>query len=196
MFLKRILVCFLLLSACAAAQSSKARENYDKAMKEVEGHNLAKAEKLLHEVVADAPEWALAYSQLGYVYFLETKPDEMFAAYEHARVLDARTHELTVEQRRQLNDNLGVFYGMRGEYDKSIAVLEGAIKEDPEYGQYEYNLACTYSEKGDLDRALVHLNRAWELRSSFKFPDILKDDSFQRWHNDPRFQEAAHKMVS
>ncbi|HEY3929550.1 MAG TPA: hypothetical protein VGL89_14340 [Candidatus Koribacter sp.] len=192
---KRIAAC-IALSAVAIAQSPKARENYDKALKEVERHNLVKAEKLLHQTVSDAPEWALAYSQLGYVYFLEAKQDETFAAYEHARVLDAKTHELTPEQRRQVNDNLGVAYGMSHQYDKSIAVLEAAIKDDPKYGEYEYNLACDYSEQGDLDKALAHLNRAWELRNSFKFPDATKDDSFRRWKDDPRFQEAAGKTKS
>jgi tetratricopeptide (TPR) repeat protein len=194
MFLKRALI-LLLLSAAAFAQSPKARQNYDKALRDIEHHNLQHAEKLLREATADSPTWALAYSQLGHVYFLMPKPLPAIEAYEHARELDLKDHQLTPEERRDVNDNLGVFYGMGREYDKSIAVLESAIKDDPDYGSYEYNLACSYSEKGDLEKALTHLERAWELRSSFKFPEVMKDSSFKRWRNDPRFQEVAGKMV-
>lgn len=194
MFLKRALI-LLLLASTAFAQSPKARQDYDKAMHEVEHKNLGKAEKLLREAIADSPNWALAYSQLGHVYFLMPKPQQSIDAYEKARELDAKDHQLTTEQRREVNDNLGVFYGMGREYDKSIAVLESAIKDDPDYGSYEYNLACSYSEKGDLDAALKHLQRAWELRNSFHFPDVSTDSSFKRWRNDPRFKEVAGKMV-
>ena len=115
-------------------------------------------------------------------------------AYERAREIDLKDHSLTPEQRHEVNDNLGVAYGLAGQFDKSIALLEGAIKDDPEYGEYEYNLACDYSEKGDIDQALVHLKRAWALRSSFKFPDPREDSSFKRWLDDPAFRDAVGKM--
>ena len=54
---------------------------------------------------------------------------------------------------------------------------------------------CDYSEKGDLDKALTHLQRAWELRATFKFPDVMQDDSFKQWQDNPRFREAARKMM-
>ncbi len=192
--MKRVLF-LLLFCSLTFAQSPKARQNYDKALGEIEHHNLGKAEKLLKEAIADSPNWALAYSQLGHVYFLMPKALPSIEAYEKARELDLKDHQLTVEERRDVNDNLGVFYGMGREFDKSIAVLEAAIKDDPEYGEYEYNLACTYSEKGDLDQAIVHLKRAWELRGTFKFPNVNTDSSFKRWRNDPRFQEVARNMV-
>jgi tetratricopeptide (TPR) repeat protein len=194
MFLKHSLL-FLLLATTAFAQSSKARQDYDKALQEIQHNKPAKAEKLLHDAIADSPNWAAAYAQLGHVYFLMTKPNACIEAYERARELDLKDHQLTVQERRDVNDNLGVFYGMGHEFEKSIAVLESAIKDDPDYGEYEYNLACSYSEQGDLDKALTHLQRAWELRSSFKFPNVMKDDSFNKWHNDPRFKEVAGKMV-
>jgi tetratricopeptide (TPR) repeat protein len=192
--MKRALVLLLFVST-AFAQSAKARKDYDKALIETEHHNLERAEKLLRSAIADSPNWALAYAQLGHVYFLMPKTQQTIDAYEKARELDAKDHQLTTDERHDLYDALGVCYGMGREYDKSIAVLESAIKDDPNYGEYEYNLACSYSEKGDLDQAIKHLERAWELRSSFRFPDVTKDDSFKRWHNDSRFQEIASKMV-
>jgi tetratricopeptide (TPR) repeat protein len=194
MFLKRALI-LLLFASVAFAQSPKARKDYDKALIEIEHHNLGRAEKLLKGAIADSPNWALAYSQLGHVYFLMPKAQPAMDAYEKARELDAKDHQLTAEERHDVYNNLGIFYGMGREYDKSIAVLESAIKDDPDYGEYEYNLACSYSEKGDLDEALKHLQRAWELRNSFRFPDVTKDSSFKRWRNDSRFQELAGKMV-
>ncbi len=194
-FLKRILP-VILLSSLAFAQSNAAHQKYDQALREIDKHNYVKAEKLLNGVIAEAPDWALAYSTMGHLYSLWPRPSVAIIAYEKARDLDLQSHELTPDQRREVNDNLGVIYGLTKQYDKSIAVLESAVKDDPQYGAYEYNLACDYSEKGDLDKALTHLQRAWELRGTFKFPDIMQDDSFKRWHDNPRFQEAAGKMVS
>jgi Tfp pilus assembly protein PilF len=195
MIRKRLLLIVLLAVTTAFAQSPKARKDYDKALAEIERHDLGHAEKHLRDAIADAPSWALAYSQLGHVYFLIPKAPQAIEAYEKARELDAQNHQLTPEERHDVYNNLGIFYGMGREYDKSIAVLESALKDDPDYGAYEYNLACTYSEKGDLDHALQHLQRAWELRNSFRFPDVTKDTSFKRWRNDPKFQEIAGKMV-
>jgi tetratricopeptide (TPR) repeat protein len=194
MFLKRVLI-LLLISAAAFAQTPKARQNYDKALRDIEHHNLQHAEKLLRKAIADSPNWALAYSQLGGVYLLMNKSAAALDAYEHARDLDLKDRQLTLGGRRGVLFGIGLIYGMQHEYDKSIAVLESAIKDDPDYGPYEYNLACAYSEKGDLDQALIHLQRSWDLRDTFKFPDVTKDSSFKRWLNNPRFQEVAGKMV-
>jgi tetratricopeptide (TPR) repeat protein len=193
--IRRQVVFVLLFISAVFGQTAKARKDYDKATIEIEHHNLARAEKLLQNAIADSPNWALAYAQLGHVYFLIPKAQQAIDAYEKARELDAKDHQLTADERHDLYDALGVGYGMEREYDKSIEVLQSAIKDDPDYGDYEYNLACTYSEKGDLDEALKHLQRAWELRNSFRFPDVTKDSSFKRWRNDSRFQEAAGKMV-
>ena len=193
--LRKYALVFVGLTSFVLGQTPKAHQNYDKALREIEHHNLGKAEKLLKEAIADSPNWALAYSQLGHVYFLMPKALPAIESYEKARELDLKDHQLTVEERRDVNNNLGVFYGMGREFGKSIAVLESAVKDDPEYGEYEYNLACSYSEQGDLDKAITHLKRAWELRNSFRFPDVNKDSSFKRWRNDPRFQEVARNMV-
>ena len=195
MSLKRLLPTLFLLTSLAVAQSNVAHQKYDQALREIDKHNYVKAEKLLNGVIAEAPNWTIAYVTMGHLYFLWPKPSVAIIAYEKARDLDHQSHELTPEQRHEVNDNLGVMYGLGKQFDKSIAVLEAAIKDDPQYGEYEYNLACDYSEKGDLDKALVHLQRAWELHSTFKFPDVMQDDSFKDWRDNPRFQEAVHKMM-
>jgi len=193
--LKSAFVIFVLCSA-ALAQSAKARENYDKAVKEVgRGGHLNKAEKLLKEAIADSPTWALAYAELGDVYFYMPKEDPAVEAYTQARELDFKDHSLALDRRRVVNNNLAYVLASTKEYEKSIAVLEPSIKDDPEYGAYVYNLACDYSEMGDLDKALTLLKHAWELRDSFVFPNILVDSSFGRWRNDPRFQQATRAMV-
>ena len=186
----------LLSSMLVVAQSPKAREAYDKARKEVAHGHLGRAEKQAKEAIAEAPTWALAHAELGDIYFYMPQPEAAGVAYGHARDIDLKDHSLTQEQRREVYGNLSYVLGTTGEHDKSIVILEAALKEDPNFGTYEYNLACNYSEQGDLDKALAHLKRAWELRDTFKFPDVTRDSSFVRWRNDPNFQRAAKQMGS
>lgn len=193
-FLKRT-VLLLCLCGVAFGQSDADRKKYDKAAADLEKHNLAGAEKLLREVTSHVPEWAAAYVLLGRVYFLEPKTNECLAAYERAHDLDLKQHLLTEEERHEVYNQLGVIYGLSHDYEKSIAILQEGMKDDPNYGEYEYNIACDYSEKGDLDTALEHLKHAWALRATFQFPDVMKDSSFTRWHDDPRFQKVAGTMV-
>ncbi|ABF43489.1 TPR repeat protein [Candidatus Koribacter versatilis Ellin345] len=194
MLLKRALV-IVLLAGAAFAQTEKSKKNYDKAMVALDRHNPVAAEKALKEAVEDSPNWALAYLELGHVYALFPKNAQAIESLEKARELDGKDHQLKMADRRDLYTRLGILYGTRKEYGKSIAVLQEGIQNDPDYGGYEYNLACAYSEAGDLDKAISHLKRAWELRGSFQFPDVNKDSSFKRWRNDPRFQEVARNLV-
>jgi tetratricopeptide (TPR) repeat protein len=192
----RALLFAVLLSSFAAAQSNADHQKYDQALREIEAHRFTKAEKLLNAVIASAPNWPLAYLTMGRLYYLWPKPAVAITAYEQARDLDLKDHSLTPGERHEVNDQLGVLYGLGKQFDKSIAVLEAAIKDDPNYGEYEYNLACDYSEKGDLNKALTHLQRAYDLRSTFKFPDPRQDDSFKQWLDNDKFKEAVSGMMN
>jgi len=194
-YMRRILV-LLLLTSFVAAQSNLAHQKYEQSLREIDNHKYTKAEKLLRDVITETPNWSLAYATLGRLYFLWPKPPSAIAAYERARELDLADHQLTPDQRHDVNDNLGVLYGLAKQYDKSVSVLESAIKDDPAFGEYEYNLACDFSELGDLDKALTHLQRAYALRNTFKFPDPKEDDSFKQWRTNDRFTEAVSKMMN
>ncbi|HYE24252.1 MAG TPA: tetratricopeptide repeat protein, partial [Clostridia bacterium] len=113
--------------------------------------------------------------------------------------LEEKQKKLAAEDRRRMLDQLGVSQAMGRHLDQAIATYKKAIEQDPEYPLFHYNLACSYAEKGDLDNALPHLKKSWELRDNMPrgqdFPDPRKDSSFKKFWNNPKFQEAVENMV-
>jgi tetratricopeptide (TPR) repeat protein len=133
------------------------------------------------------------------LYYLENRFDSAAAEYVKARALDDSQKKLSREVRNMVLDGLGLSQAQGRHYDEAIATYKAAIAEDPQFALFEYNLACTYAMKGDLDSALPHLSKSWELRDSLPngvpFPDPRKDDSFKRYWNDPRFKDAVVNIV-
>ena len=195
----RSLAVFLLLSSFAFAQSRDARNKFEKAMRELDRRNVPKAEQLFREAANLAPEWIEAHVQLGDVLFLQKKYDAAAETYAKAAALEEKQKKLAAEDRRRMLDQLGVSQAMGRHLDQAIATYKKAIEQDPEYPLFHYNLACSYAEKGDLDNALPHLKKSWELRDNMPrgqdFPDPRKDSSFKKFWNNPKFQEAVENMV-
>ena len=122
------------------------------------------------------------------------------AARFYQRSLDAQQAAplLNDQMWHVLVDNLGMAYGMSGDLPHAKQVFEAAIAKDPQYPLFEYNLACYYGEKNDLENAITHLKRAFELRANVlpgeKMPDPLQDDSFQRFRNNEQFITVAKSL--
>jgi tetratricopeptide (TPR) repeat protein len=133
------------------------------------------------------------------LYYLENRFDSAAAEYLKARALDDSQKKLSRADRNLLLDGLGLSQAQGRHYDDAISTYKAALAEDAEYALFEYNLACTYAMKGDLDSALPHLTKSWELRDSLpngvEFPDPRKDDSFKRYWNDSRFKQAVENIV-
>lgn len=195
----RSLAILLLLTSFAFAQSKDARNKFEKAMRELDRRNVPKAEQLFREATALAPDWTEAHVQLGDVLFLQNRYDAAAETYAKAAALEDKQKRLATEDRRRMLDQLGVSQAMGRHLDQAIATYKKAIEQDPEYPLFHYNLACSYAEKGDLDNALPHLKKSWELRDNMPrgqdFPDPRKDSSFKKFWNNPKFQEAVENMV-
>jgi hypothetical protein len=58
--------------------------------------------------------------------------------------------------RRVTTDQAGMSYGMSGDIPKARALFEAAIRKDPDYPLYYYNLACADAEEKKLADARVH----------------------------------------
>jgi len=206
MRLTRLLIIAILIAVAAPsiAQSKQARDKYDAGQREIDRRNGPKAEKLLREAIELAPDWMKPRLALGEMLTAQHRWEAAAEAWSKARDLDDKnrndeTKRLGRAQRNILLDSLGVAQGQAGQIDAAIETYTAAIKEDPEYAFFEYNLACAYAEKHNLDRALAHLKRAWTLRdnipSGSRFPDPRKDDSFKRYWNDPQFLDVVENMV-
>ncbi len=197
---KRALILLaLLVSLPLFADRGKARDLVAKAVQEVGRGNLPKAEKQLREAIREDANYAKAHAVLGDVLYQERKYNAAADEYAAALQADETQRELSPDETRQITDQRGVATAMAGNLPKARQIFEDAIKTDPDYAFYRYNLACTYAEMGDLDTALVNLKAAWERRRNLtegeRFPDPRQDSSFKKYLNDPRFQDAVRNMV-
>lgn len=100
--------------------------------------------------------------------------------------------------RRVVTDQLSMSLGLSGDLSGSRAVNEAAIKKDPDYPLYYYDLACADAEAGDARAAKDHLQQAYERRTHLiageVFPDPTADDSLQKLRSDGAFWDLAQQI--
>lgn len=196
-----VLLSILLVAAVASAQTKEARDKFDKARRELHQRmpNVQRAEKYIQESLKVSPDYLEAQQALADLYYMEHRYDAAATEYAKAKALDDAQKKLSREDRNVLLDQLGLAQAQSRHLDEAIATYKAAVGEDPNYALFEYNLACGYAEKGDLDAAIPHLKRSWELKDNLpggtQFPDPRKDDSFKRFWNDERFKDAVMNMV-
>ena len=111
-------------------------------------------------------------------------------AYRDALALVATSDDPKKWQRIS-TDQLSISYGMAGALDESRAVNVAAIKRDPDYPMYYYNLACAEAEQSNATDARANLQLAFDHRANVlpgeSLPDPATDDSFQTLMQDPDF---------
>ena len=199
-FLLAMIVC---VATSAFAQTyvpnKSAWNKYQDAQKALDHRDAMRAMKYYQEAAAADPNWAEPHIGIASLYNLTKKYSGAADELQKARELDDKRKQLTAQQRHDVLDGLGVALALDGNLDRSMSVYREAIKEDPDYPLYHYNLACGYAENGDLDAALPELQKAWELRenlpSGMRFPDVHKDSSFERYIGNPKFEDAVRNMV-
>ncbi len=100
--------------------------------------------------------------------------------------------------RRVVTDQLAMSLGLSGELNGSREVNEAAIKKDPDYPLYYYNLACADAEAGNARAAQQHLQQAFDRRthvmSGESFPDPTADDSLEKLRGDAAFWSLAQRI--
>ena len=134
----------------------------------------------------------------GSRFFLER--DYKRAAPPYQRALDREKANRTLSETlwRVLVDNLGMAYGISGDLKKAKATFEYGLSKDPKYPMFHYNMACTYAEMNDPDKAIVYLKQAFDYKETMikgeKMPDPWTDDSFQRFMNNDKFVAALSEL--
>ncbi len=163
--------------------------------------NFKPADKLQMNAVLDAfsfdPTYTPAaadYGVIGTLFFNYFRDYKASAIY-YRRTLDTLPPtELAAPASliaRVTVDQLSMSYGMSGDLADSRAINEAAIKRDPTYPLYYYNLACADAESGDAASARTHLQQAFDRRANTlkdePFPDPTKDESILKLQNDKAF---------
>jgi tetratricopeptide (TPR) repeat protein len=113
------------------------------------------------------------------------------AAFYYQRALDTLPPGTPVNARRVVVDQLSMSYGISGQIKQSRAVNETAIKSDPDYPLYYFNLACADAEQHKVDDAKLHLKQAFDRKANTlpgeHLPDPTKDDSILKLKSNREF---------
>ncbi len=153
---------------------------------------LAFSQQQSHPPAAPAPaDSAASLFARGSKLYLAQKYKEAIGPYQQALDLEKQHSTLSPDLFRVLVDNLGISYGLTGDLKRSREVFEYGISKDGAFPLFHYNLACTYAEMDDLDRALSELALAYRNKQNMnpgeEFPDPRLDDSFHRYLKNRRF---------
>ena len=176
----------------SGVNSGEAAKELDEGRASHAQHDLKNAEKHFRKAAELDPGNLQAALLLGHLLFQQERFADAIAPYEHARRLNASSKALDKTTERVLNDQLGMSYGISGQLDISKALFQQAVKDDPDYALYRYNLACAIAESGDLDSTLETLAGALQRRKNViageEFPNPRQDSSFKRFLGQERFE--------
>ena len=121
------------------------------------------------------------------------------APYEKALELEKKKRSLSTEYWYVLIDNLGMAHGITGNLERAKEVFEHGISQDPKYPLFYYNLACTYGEMGEKEKAMQQLELAFKHKGNViageRMPDPRTDSSFKRFMKDRDFREFADRLM-
>jgi hypothetical protein len=137
------------------------------------------------------------YFTLGSIFYNVTKSFESAAIY-YQRALDTLPPDTPLKLRRVITDQLSMSYGISGQIKQSRAVNENAIRTDPDYPLYYYNLACADAEQGKAADAKLHLQQAFDRKANTipgeKLPDPTQDDSILKLKKNREFWEFVQNL--
>jgi hypothetical protein len=160
--------------------------------------DLKQAETHFRAAVEIMPDSYFGHLYLGHSIFYQKRFAEAIPEYERAKELGTTPGGMTQSEARLLNDQLGMSYGISGRVEDAKRLFEAAIKEDPGYAMYYYNLACAHAELGNLQEAITNLKLGFDHRedmiSGEQYPNPRGDDSFKRYLGNERFEAALKEM--
>ncbi len=130
-----------------------------------------------------APELSRPHNSLAIVMRMAGRFDEAEAAARRAL-------ELAPDSLATTNNYANLMVDL-GRYDEAAQYYERAVALAPEHPKPQYNLACLYSLRGDVQAAVAALSRA--IRTAEIFRDEARNDpDFDPIRADPRFQALVN----
>lgn len=194
------LSCVMIIASgvCAAQGIPSQAELMKRASREFADAHYAEAERDFRELTQVAPANLEAYAYLGHALFRQEKFKAAIVPYEKALDLEKRGDTLSQKDHRILIDQLVMSYGIDHQLQKVHALLDQAIRQDPEYPLNYYNLACAYADEGDKPKTLANLQRAFDRKANIlngeQLPDPRADSSFQKYVGDADFIGLMKKL--
>ena len=148
-----------------------------------------------------APPNSKELLNMGNALYRQYEYARAIAPYQKAFELENEEPQLDRILWRALIDNLGMAYGMTGHLREAKTTFEQGIQADPTYPMFHYNLACTFAELNDMDRAMQSLKTAFRHRKNQNpgeegMPDPRKNASFQRFMKNDTFRNLVNDLAA
>jgi tetratricopeptide (TPR) repeat protein len=146
-------------------------------------HRYDEAEQQSEKTLQLDPNFAIGHYELGQAFEQKHMHDEAVAEFQKA--IDISGHSGV------LDSSLAHVYavlGRKGEATKIAKDLETHRDQNP---SAEANIALIYVGLGDLDEAMIWLNKGYDARFN---PSILLRPAFDPLRSDTRFKELLHRI--
>jgi lipoprotein NlpI len=153
--------------AKAAAVSPEVSKKYEAALKAMRDDDKPRAEQLLTQLTNAYPKLSGPYTNLGILYYRESKVDEAEKAFQSA---------IQVNPNSAVSYNhLGIINRNKGQFKEAEQLYEKALQINPDYAYAHLNLGILLDLYiGDLPKALEHYNRYQSLSKE-------KDEEVHKW---------------
>lgn len=136
------------------------------------------------------------YLVYGTHYWTEEQFDLAAKYYGESLELEKQGRTLSDTFYVYIIDQLGMSLGIIGQHEKALETFRFGLEERPNYPGFYYNIACSHAELGQVDSALVNLEKAYDYKSNFFhgeiFPDPFKDESFKSLWRKKEFRKLVN----
>jgi TolB-like protein/DNA-binding winged helix-turn-helix (wHTH) protein/tetratricopeptide (TPR) repeat protein len=129
------------------------------------------------------PNFAVAYYELGQADVQRHMPSEAIAAFQHAIKLAGHSGAF--------DSNLAYTYAVSGRKEDALAIVRNLAAQQDQNPSVGADIALIYVGLGDLDQAMLWLNKAYDAR--FK-ASILLHPAFDPLRSDARFKDLLDRI--
>lgn len=158
----------------------------------------------LNSVARAQTKTAMDYFREGGAHFVDGDFKKAIPPFQKALDMEKAHRTLNKTRWRALIDYLGTCYGVTGRetgnFKLAKEVFEYGISKDPDYPLFYYDLACTYGEMNNMEKAIEYLRMAFARKGNLtrgeKMPTPATDTSFKRFINDDRFILVLQELSS
>ena len=182
--------------------------------------DLPRAERLLRQIVTREPGNRAARFFLGNALYYQKKYQPAIEVYEPLAAEELKDPQLAAllsssEAPLTLIDNLAKSYGISGQHEQCLAILQTGIAAAPYYAPFYFSRACTYAEMGgreeealvsaelalrmamrtlDLERMLVLVRKDNSLKKLIRQSDLFRLLKYYKFPRSALSQESADEV--
>jgi len=122
--------------------------------------NPSRAIELFNEIIERRPNMGLTYSQLSFVYHEVGQMEKAIQTLEKGLALN-------LNNRLELMAKLGIYLQEKGQFKRSIEILQGVLEEDPDHAEALNYLGISYWRSGQYDKAIPIFEKLIVLDSGY-----------------------------